>query len=67
MPDLIINGEQKSFEKELTLAEFVDSLDLKGRKVAVELNLEVIRKDDWETTTLSDNDRIEVVHFVGGG
>ena len=67
MPELIINGEAKSFEKELTVAEFVDSLDLKGRKVAVEVNLEVIRKGDWETTTLSDNDRIEVVHFVGGG
>jgi len=42
-------------------------LHIDPRRVAVELNMEILPKADYETTALSDGDRIEIVHFVGGG
>jgi len=64
---LLINGEERSFGDDLTLAALVDQLGLKADRVAVELNQNIVRRDDWAGTRLRDGDRLEVVHFVGGG
>jgi thiamine biosynthesis protein ThiS len=64
---LVINGEERSFSDDLTLAALVDQLGLKADRVAVELNHNIVRRDAWAATTLRDGDRLEVVHFVGGG
>jgi thiamine biosynthesis protein ThiS len=64
---LVINGEDRSFGDDLTLAALVEQLGLKPDRVAVELNHNIIRRDDWAHTALHDGDRLEVVHFVGGG
>ena len=62
-----INGEVKEVPTGLDLASLLDHLSLSDQRVAVELNREVIRKIDWPATIISDEDRIEIVHFVGGG
>lgn len=62
-----LNGESKELRESLTLADLVTELDLPAVRIAVELNRTVVRRSDWSQTTLSENDRIEVVHFVGGG
>jgi thiamine biosynthesis protein ThiS len=62
-----VNGESKDVRESLTLAELVTELDLPALRIAVELNRAVVRRRDWEGTKLSENDRIEIVHFVGGG
>ena len=62
-----LNGESKDFPDSLTLAQLVTELELPERRIAIELNRSVVRRRDWENTTLSDSDRIEIVHFVGGG
>ena len=64
---IFINGEARELDGVSTLAGLLDSLDLPKQRVAVELNKEVIRKQDWESTSVADNDKVEVVHFVGGG
>jgi thiamine biosynthesis protein ThiS len=64
---LQINGEQKSFPAELTVSALVASLGMKPDRVAVELNLAIVPRAEWDTTALKDGDRLEVVHFVGGG
>lgn len=64
---IIVNGESKEIEKELNLHEFLKRLDLPTERVAIELNKTVVRKKDWETVKLADSDKIEVIHFVGGG
>jgi thiamine biosynthesis protein ThiS len=64
---LHINGEQREFPDGLTVAALVAQLGMKPDRVAVELNLEIVPRGDWEATTLKDGDRLEVVHFVGGG
>ncbi|HUO25280.1 MAG TPA: sulfur carrier protein ThiS [Candidatus Aquilonibacter sp.] len=67
---LHINGEARTFpdiSTGFTLAALLDSLRLKSDRVAVELNREIVRRENWPETTLKENDRLEIVHFVGGG
>jgi thiamine biosynthesis protein ThiS len=64
---LFVNGEQKTCVGPTTLAEFIERLGMKGDRVAVELNREIVRRAQWADTLLHDGDRLEVVHFVGGG
>ena len=52
---------------ELKLSELVDQLSLAPERVAIELNQKVVRRNHWSGTMLADGDRIEIVHFVGGG
>jgi sulfur carrier protein len=64
---LQINGERREFPDALTLAGLVERLGMKGDRVAIELNLDIVPRDRWPATELHDGDRLEVVHFVGGG
>ena len=64
---LEINGEEKSFEWPLTLLSLIEQMGLKPDRVAVELNREIVSRDRWAQTNLADGDRLEIVHFVGGG
>jgi len=65
--EIVINGETKEFEDNLSVEEVLKLLNLHHQRLAVELNLRVIRKDNWKTTTLKDADKLEIIHFVGGG
>jgi sulfur carrier protein len=62
-----INGEARSFDRMSSLAELVDVLGLKGDRVAVELNRNIVSRTEWEKTPINDGDKMEIVHFVGGG
>ena len=62
-----LNGESKEVQGNPSLAELISQLDLPAARIAVELNREVVRRSAWDQTMLNDDDRIEIVHFVGGG
>jgi sulfur carrier protein len=64
---LTVNGEARSFEGFSDVAGLVAALGLDGRKVAVERNLEIVPRSAYGRTPLADGDRIEIVHFIGGG
>jgi thiamine biosynthesis protein ThiS len=64
---LIINGEEKPFSAALTLAALVAQLGLAPGRVAVELNSQIVAREQWPAIVLHENDRLEIVHFVGGG
>ncbi len=64
---LHINGEPREFPDRLTVAALVAQLGMKADRVAVELNLKIVPRTNWETTALKDGDQLEIVHFVGGG
>lgn len=64
---LTINGEDRDFENVSTLSDLVSRLGMKPDRVAIELNRDLIRRDRWPETKLSSGDRLEIVHFVGGG
>src|SRR5829696_7915258 len=62
-----VNGESRELSGTPSLAELITQLDLPAARIAVELNREVVRRADWSSTMLKEDDRIEIVHFVGGG
>jgi sulfur carrier protein len=64
---LTINGENRAFDGLVDVADLVAALGLDARKVAVERNLEIVPRSTYARTALSDGDRIEIVHFIGGG
>jgi thiamine biosynthesis protein ThiS len=62
-----VNGESRDVSASITLAEFVEQLALAPERLAVELNRQVVRRAHWPQTILREGDRLEIVHFVGGG
>ena len=64
---VFVNGDEKDFGAGISLAELIEQLDLPAARIAIELNREVVRRSDWGSTMLKDEDRIEIVQFVGGG
>ena len=64
---LTVNGEERTFEAVADIAALVAVLGLDRRKVAVECNLEIVPRSAYAFTPLRDGDRIEIVHFIGGG
>ena len=62
-----INGAEKEFSDGLSLTGLVSELGMKPDRVAVELNREIVARVKWDETILHDGDKLEVVHFVGGG
>ncbi|MSQ86208.1 MAG: sulfur carrier protein ThiS [Alphaproteobacteria bacterium] len=65
--NITINGEARALQNPVTVAGMLTQLGIASGKVAVERNLEIVPKSAFETTTLTDDDRIEIVHFIGGG
>lgn len=64
---LQVNGERREVVDNVSLQELITQLNLPSERVAIELNREVVRRSSWAATILSENDRVEIVHFVGGG
>jgi len=64
---IIVNGEPKDCPAGASLAQLVEQLQLKADRVAVELNRNIAARNRWAETQLQEGDRLEIVHFVGGG
>jgi sulfur carrier protein len=67
---VILNGQPREFsqlEPGASLIEVVGALDLKADRIAIEHNGEIAQRAAWEQTSINSGDRVEIVHFVGGG
>ncbi len=64
---LIINGNEQIIKDGLTVTGLLESLQIEPGRVAVEVNLKIIKKCDFESHMLKDDDSVEIVNFVGGG
>jgi thiamine biosynthesis protein ThiS len=62
-----LNGKAQEVPEGLSLAALLETLKLPADRVAVELNLKIVPRGLWERTAIRAGDRLEVVHFVGGG
>ena len=62
-----LNGETYTLSETLSVAGLLEHLQLAGRRVAVELNFEIVPRSQYETTQLKEGDAVEVVHAIGGG
>lgn len=64
---MIINGESMNFEDGVTVCEMLERLGLDSQKVVVEVDLEIINKDEFSTKKLRAESKVEIIRFVGGG
>jgi len=62
-----VNGEPRAIPSQFSLQQLLIDLGLGEKRVAIELNQSVVRRGDWSATNLREGDRVEIVHFVGGG
>ena len=62
-----VNDEEREVSFNLSLQDLIEYLHLAPERIAIELNQKVVRRPDWPVTHLQENDRVEIVHFVGGG
>ncbi len=64
---ILLNGEPKEIPAHLAVAGLIQELGLTPERLAVEVNRRIIRRADWPSTRLAEGDKVEIVHFVGGG
>ena len=64
---LTVNGEQREFENSRTVTDLLRELDITGTHIAVAVNLQVIPRADYDSWALNPEDKVEIVHAVGGG
>ena len=67
MITIYLNGEARDIPAETDLTHLLKAFSLPSQRIAIELNKTVIRRADWPQTVIGAGDRVEVVHFVGGG
>lgn len=67
MIKVILNGENIEVPEKLSLRDFVAFLKLPGERIAIEYNRDIVKRKDWASVQVNEGDRIEIVHFVGGG
>ena len=67
MITVYLNGKKREIPPETDLIRLLEIFSLPFQRIAIELNKAVVRRSDWSDTIISEGDRIEVVHFVGGG
>ena len=65
--NIIVNGESQSLESDASLEQLLVMLGLDGKRIAVEVNRDIVPRNDYDSFQLSDNDTIEIVNAIGGG
>lgn len=64
---IVVNGKERRVPRGATIASLLSTLDLDRRLVVVELNEEIVRRTELDDVAVREGDRVELVHFVGGG
>ena len=65
--NIIVNGESQSLEADANLEQLLEMLGLSGKRVAVEVNRDIVPRSDYNSFKLNDNETIEIVNAIGGG
>ena len=65
--EIVVNGEPQRVRQDATVGELVAGLGLVPERLAIEYNLVILSRSKWSSTILAPGDRLEIVHFVGGG
>jgi sulfur carrier protein len=64
---LIVNGENLEVKDSITIEELLNDLKIKDKAMAVAVNMEIVKKENWDKFIPKENDKIEILQFVGGG
>ena len=62
-----VNGEERDIEEGITLKKLINELGIKDKVMAAAVNMEIVKEDKWSEYVLKEKDRVELLHFVGGG
>ncbi|RXK12510.1 thiamine biosynthesis protein ThiS [Halarcobacter mediterraneus] len=65
--NLIVNGEEKTFDANSTLQTIIDKLKIEEKVMAAAVNMEIVKKEQWNSYQPKENDKLELLQFVGGG
>jgi len=65
--EITLNGEKTTLETGSNIVNLIDKLDLDVDKLAIERNLEIVPKSKFAMTIIEEGDKLEIVHFIGGG
>lgn len=65
--EIIVNGDARQISQGARIPDLIRQLDLTPERLAIELNLSILPRAKWAETELKPGDKLEVVHFVGGG
>jgi len=65
--NIIVNGKELKFDNEITIKELLKNLQIEDKVMAIAVNMEIVKKDNWENHKIKEADKIELLHFVGGG
>ena len=64
---ITVNGEDREYQDNISLQQLITELNIEDKVMAAAVNMEIVKKDNWGSYRLKDNDRVELLHFVGGG
>ena len=64
---IAVNGEEREFNEGITLSEVLKELSLEGKVMAAAINMDIVKQDSWDTYLVKNNDKLELLDFVGGG
>ncbi|MFY9074318.1 thiamine biosynthesis protein ThiS [Malaciobacter mytili] len=64
---IIVNGENREFNDEITLQEVITTLQIEDKVMAAAVNMQIVKKEKWGSFRLSNEDKLELLQFVGGG
>ena len=64
---IILNGEEKALPQQMTVAQLIAYCELDVKKIAIEKDLEIVNPSDFAQVVLQNGNKVEIVHFIGGG
>lgn len=64
---IIVNGKEIETKDNITLKELISDLKVEDKVMAAAVNMEIVKKDKWDTHIIKEKDKLELLHFVGGG
>lgn len=67
MISIVVNGKNMSIEKDTNLYELIEFLKISDKVMAAAVNMNIVKKDEWENYKLQEGDKVELLNFVGGG
>lgn len=65
--EIMINGDARTVRDDIRLGELLDALGLRDKVMAAAVNMQIVKKEQWDTHELHNEDRVELLDFVGGG
>ena len=65
--EIVVNGERRDIKEHSTILELLNELKVKEKTMAVAVNMEIVKKELWSKYTIQEGDKLELLHFVGGG